>query len=363
MSGVHSFYSASASERLVQCGPSAELESKCPDTPSEYAEEGTMLHEHVEAILEGLKFETVADGLTADHAEAVRFVADYIERIRDETPTTQPEFLEYRIESDWIPRFGGTLDFARVGPKLSRIVDFKFGAGVPVSAINNRQGLSYALLLVEDCRRNDIEIGDEFELVILQPRRTYGKVSRWAFGWAELLEHRAALERAIEFPTMRSGAHCQFCRARAVCPELRRQADILAGIKLGKYDETDPALLAELLEIAGNMPGYIKAIGERAKTAAMSGVEIPGRKLVETIGNRAYTLPKKRILEDLRGLGYTDDEITETKVLSPAKLEKLKDPCIDQFLGGVTERPKTGLALVPLTDKRPAVGIKDIFNG
>ena len=49
---AHARLSASGAERWLECPPSVKLEEQFPDTSSEYAQEGTFMHELAEIYLE-----------------------------------------------------------------------------------------------------------------------------------------------------------------------------------------------------------------------------------------------------------------------------------------------------------------------
>jgi hypothetical protein len=98
-----------------------------------------------------------------------------------------------------------------------------------------------------------------------------------------------------------------------------------------------------------------------------AGQSIPGLKLVNGRGSRAWVLPEEQIAEKLVKMGIPKGAIYETKLVSPAKAEKLTWEKRDGTKVSLTDRQlKTmekeyvaklagKLTVVSESDSRPAV--------
>ena len=193
--GKHSFLSASASHRWINCPPSARLCEEYADRPSEYAQEGTDCHElcayKVEKAL-GRRVKDPTENLTyysqemEDCAEGYcAFVMEEVAKARERC--TDPLVLvEQRLDySRYVGIEGsfGTGDCVIVSDGLLHIIDYKHGLGVLVSAEKNSQLSCYALGAL-DLFDGIYDIA-QVSLTIYQPRRE--NVSTYTMSREELL--------------------------------------------------------------------------------------------------------------------------------------------------------------------------------
>ena len=231
MPDLHAKLSASGSHRWMACPGSLLLERYYEDKGSEYADEGTKAHRLAEAllrqILHGVKLSAVAEKeWKAADIEMQRYVSEYAEYCKDIYDTlllkdkTAQAFVEEKVRyDDYVPEGFGTTDFLAIGDNQLHTVDFKYGKGVSVSAINNSQQRLYTLGALK-------ELGflfdfDKITMHIYQPR--IGNISTEIITKTELLDWgesvvkpkaKKAYEGTREFE---SGEHCRFCKARATC--------------------------------------------------------------------------------------------------------------------------------------------------
>ena len=87
----------------------------------------------------------------------------------------------------------------------------------------------------------------------------------------------------------------------------------------------------------------------------MNGDELPGYKLVEgKLGNRKWK-DEKTVFDRLIASGYSEEEITETKVLSPTQMDKaIGKKKATELLEEYIERAPGAPTIAPISDKRPA---------
>ena len=191
MSGIqhstraHAALSASSSHRWMMCPPSVKLSERFADKPSQYAEEGTFLHELCELKLHRYLGDMAMEAVEAQYAEHrdsefysdeaesvtdeyVSFCIETIEAVRSSCP--DPLILvEHRLDySEYVPEGFGTGDLIIVADGILEIVDFKGGRGVRVEAERNSQLMLYGLgALLEFDPLYDIRT---VRMTIVQPR-------------------------------------------------------------------------------------------------------------------------------------------------------------------------------------------------
>lgn len=358
----HSLIGASSMHRWAECPASVRMSKGMPNTSSKYAEEGTQAHELAAAILnkEPVNVDLYPEGML----EAVQV---YVEAVRadfgaaDFAGTVQ---IEHSFDlSELHPGLYGTADCViyNSATKLLRVYDYKHGQGMAVEVENNEQlkyyGLGALLSTNYPC---------EFvELVIVQPRCVHpaGPIRRHKFPSIELLEFAADLVEAAkrtEDPKapFKSGEHCRFCPAAAVCPELFGRAKSVAMKEFSPVKSYVPADLKEALMWADKLKGWIKSVEEFAYQEAQKGRVPPGYKLVQTRATRkwedinaaAKTLENHVLDSEVRHL-YTDPELK-----TPAQIEKALGKKIKDLVATLTVSVSSGTKLVP--ENEPGEAIK-----
>ena len=260
--------------------------------------------------------------------------------------------------SKWVKDGFGTADAIIVSDDVLRIIDFKYGLGVLVSAENNSQMRCYALgtLSIFD-GIYDIE---RVSMTIYQPRRmnvstaeiTKDELLTWA---DEVLSPAAKLAYAGK-GDYSCGEWCGFCKAKNDC---RARAE--ANLRLARYDFKMPPLLTDeevevILSRVDNLVSWAKDIKEYALKKALKGKTWNGYKLVEGRSVRHYT-DERAVANTVAAAGYDPYKkmllgITEMqKMLGRTQFTELLSPYI--------EKPQGKLTLVPESDKRPAVNTED----
>jgi hypothetical protein len=221
---AHSRFSASGSERWLNCAASVELEKDCPNVSSSFADEGTKAHEILERFLlsdnwPALIREYEMDFLTPP--EMLTYVLMSAKKIK---ALAQGKLLlvEKKIFNTFIHEdMFGTCDviIPDHGKKL-HIIDFKYGMGHVVKPQQNTQLIQYALGAAEsyDWKFSKVEMS------IIQPRVGKNWFSTWVIDMTELktrwlpLWHKgvARVEKGNNKPF--AGHWCQWCKAKQKCP-------------------------------------------------------------------------------------------------------------------------------------------------
>ena len=360
----HAILSASSSDRWLHCPPSARLCETYEDKGSDYAAEGTDAHSLCEYKLRKALCMTVNDPtehLTWYNAEMedcangyAAYVLEQVEAAKETCPDPVV-LIEQRVDfSRWVEQGFGTADCIIIADGILQIIDFKYGLGVLVSAEENPQMMCYGLGALEifDCL---YEI-DTVRMTIYQPRRenlsayelSKDDLLRWA---DEVLKPAADLAFAGDGNFL-CGEWCGFCKAKTVC---RSRAD--ANMELARYDFKVPPLLTdedveEILARVDDLVSWATDIKEYALQQAISGKEWSGWKLVEGRSNRRYT-NEAAVAAAVTKAGF---DPYEQKVLGVTAMQKLLGKArFEEVLAGLIEKPQGKPALVPISDKRPAM--------
>ena len=365
----HAYLSASASHRWLACPPSAKLCANIPDQASEYAQQGTDCHELCAYLVEKALGREVIDpteNLTYYDAEMQNCAEEYRNYVLEQIEAAK-EFckdpqvmIEQRLDfSRWVENGFGTGDCVIVADEVLQIIDYKHGLGVLVSAGDDEHGgnsqmMCYALGALEVF--GDIYDINQIKMTIFQLRRdnisTYTISKIDLLKWAdEILAPTAQLAYVGE-GEFKAGDHCTFCKVKATC---RKRAEY--NLELAKYDFEMPATLddteiAAILEKVDEMISWGNDIKEYALQKAQSGVHFEGWKVVEGRSNRKYT-DEAAVAFAVKDAGFDPYEKKLLGVTAMSALLGKKK--FEELLGGLIYKPPGKPALVPESDKRPAM--------
>src|SRR5699024_11075765 len=221
----------------------------------------------------------------------VYFVMEQVELAR-KSCTDPIVLIEQRLDfSCYVPDGFGTGDCVIISDDKLHIIDFKYGMGVLVDAVDNPQMKLYALGALEIYDSlYDIE---EVSMTIFQPRRE--NVSTWTIpvkelkDWAEN-ELKPKAKKAYEGEgDYLPGEWCTFCRAAVKC---RARAE--EKLKLAQMEFKLPPLLtdSEIEEVLSKLSDLTKWANEiiaYATDAAVNhGKEWSGFKVVQGRSVRKY---------------------------------------------------------------------------
>lgn len=391
----HSKLAASAASRWMNCpGSIAQSEGVPPSPTSVYAEEGTAA-----AYLAALCLNNECDAddyldhwitvngwdcriahkkpktnhFTVDF-EMVESVQLFLDTVRYEDGVIQ---AEKKVKLPHVHEvLGGTLD-AVIADSFGKliIVDFKYGRGIVVEAVENYQLLIYLL------GAERLDVYTEFEVVIVQPRAPHveGPVRRWTVSRKRLREFaKEAKKKAIEAlgkdAKLKAGDHCRWCPVSGQCPEQLRYSQKLTALEfdpiresaLGAENVRDPALLstkrlADIYRYKKFMADWFSDIGTILRERINLGDDVPGWKLIAGKGNRQWSDEEKAV-KFLKRRGFTQQDMyDEPKLKGPAAVEKIKKGKFKtqkervEFVTSLTNRPEREASLVRDTDKRQSL--------
>lgn len=382
----HALLAASAANRWLNCTPSAKLEdAEGPRESSIYAEEGTLAHELGELYIRHDVLETVDDQVFSDRFDEIMNNQLFSEEMLDVVPI----YVDYCTEqfnaakandaqsimdveqkldlTEYVPESFGTADCVVIGGNLIEVIDYKHGKGVPVYAEWNKQLMLYGLGAL---RKYDMLFDiEEVRLTIVQPR--INNISSWQISVKELIdwaETELAPAAKLAFAgdgELKAGEWCKFCAVKNRCKALYQK-----NMELAKYDFQKPALLndEEIADILKKTPVLIEwanSIQEYAQDKAINQGKVwPGFKLVEGISRRKW-LDEDAVAEAIftKIPEASEDQVYDMKLKTITQIEKIfGKKTVAEQLSDVIVKPQGKPTLVPVSDKRPALGTEEAIN-
>ena len=379
---AHAKYGASDSAAWIGCPQFLKMKELLPDTESPYAKAGTCAHAIAEFKARAYFLEPL--GKRAYNAKLKKLQADpayekdmddatdlYLSTLKEyalafkETPVV---LLEQRVNySEYAPGGFGTADCLMLGEGRLHVVDYKNGAGVPVSAEYNSQMMLYALGALQTLR---LIYGDSIQdvtLTIVQPHA--GGVKEWKTTtqylreWGETVV-KPAVKRAEEgtSPAV-TGGHCRFCRGKAQCPARLKEVLSMEPMTAKEPKLLTPAEISDALTRGKRIAEWYKSLEDYALSAALAGTVFPGYKIVEGRSSRAWS-DTDAAMQTLQDRGLDESMLYERKPVTVAGLEKIvgKKTFADNYADLVaTSRGKP--TLVEESDKRPAINAAELAFG
>jgi len=409
---THAQLSPSKRHRWGVCPGSIREEAKYPDERSGAAAiDGTHSHTLLEFCLrnglEGTASNMVGqkmkddDGefvVDADRAARVDVALNYV-RSRVAAFNGMAEVIpETRVDPQWFTHrddLSGTVDIQIIGGGVLEIVDYKDGMGI-VAAEDNPQLEQYAMGKLAECKLGwnvpEQYPWSEVRMTIIQPKlalKGMEPITTWTVPVKYLLDRLSVLSAqaratdAPDAPLVPGESQCKFCRAKGSCAALASNVMKEVGIMFQpvvsqtldvaqQSADKDPATMddqqiRQIMEAAPLMRQLLEAVEKEALRRLEAGQSLPGLKLVHGRGSRAWALPEAEMAEKLVKMGIPKTAIYETKLVSPAKAEKLTWEKRDGTKVSLTERQLKRmdqeyvsklagkLTVVPESDSRPAV--------
>jgi hypothetical protein len=330
----------------------------------------------------------------ADRANRVQIALNYI--IERSMSGLFPVISEERVDPEHLTGrkdLSGTVDCQIIGTDILELIDYKDGMGI-VSAEGNMQLEQYAYGVLAGYKLpvNGAYPIDKVRMTIIQPKlalRGMKPITSHEVSVRDLLANmgtiiaQAAATDKPDAPLVPGESQCKFCRAKGSCSALASNVMKEVGIMFqpvvtqtldvaqqsaDKDPSTmDDAQIAQIMEAAPLMRQLLEGVEKEALRRMQAGQVIPGLKLVNGRGSRAWALPEAEMAEKLVKMGIPKTAIYETKLVSPAKAEKLTWEKRDGTKVTLTDRQLTRmeqeyvsklagkLTVVPESDERRAV--------
>ena len=356
---AHALLSASSAHRWLECPPSAVANEAYPNQDTVFTNEGTLAHEVAEFMARNGYYsrKDAAEGVTVEMVECAKGYADYIEEQKKSNDAIV--LLEQRVDfSPWVPDGFGTCDCIIIHNDTLTIIDYKYGQGVAVSAVDNPQMKLYALGAMNDYGiAMDVK---KVELHIFQPR--LNNISTDHLSVEELMEWadktvKPVAEKAVQGKGKYApGEHCRFCQHGGKCRALTKMCTEYLdthGLRVA-LPVLAPHEVADVLRMEPMITLWLKKVKDQALTSLMNGDEIPGYKVVAGRGSRSWA-DDLEVTNILKASGYKYEDITKTTLLSVAQLETaIGKKKVAELVGGHILSYTGSPTIAPITDKRPA---------
>lgn len=228
MYSKHALLSPSSASRWIQCPPSARECEKIPDESSPYSKEGSLAHKCCERLLinhdEGISW-MESENISKDMREHAESYYSEVMALKAELEQRYGEPAELGIEvrlafDEWIPESFGTADAVLACGSELWVIDFKYGKGIPVQAVDNPQLRIYAAgaLRKYDTEGKIRNIG----LRIIQPRRLLTDRMTERISVSVLLKWMESIRKPANLAYsgagyFKVGDWCRFCKIKYTC--------------------------------------------------------------------------------------------------------------------------------------------------
>ena len=367
----------SSASRWLTCRASpgfiAAHASEIPEETSTWADEGTQAHEWAAKLLRNELLPPEAD------TEMVLHVKAYADFVRDKV-NGGSLFVEQKVPLFYMPARNGYVDSCAVSTQRIYITDLKYGEGISVEAQKNPQLAIYGLSMIQFLEKGGLY--DAFldstlvTLGIFQPRARDKRVIRlWALSLLELKEFCSPItvtatdiqQSPDKQPFAPSDSTCRFCPVgkAGICPHR-------TGQLLGKLPPTVTAQIITTPDVnsltleqvgrivqAGNaLKKFIDSVREHAFALANAGTKVPGCKLVQGKGSRAWTddarareLLAQKFAIDIYAPRETVSVAAAEKLLKPLELSTKYKNCVNAIVAKSDGKP----TLVSDDDPRDAI--------
>lgn len=375
---AHALLSPSSAHRWINCTAAPRLEANVEDAGSSFAEEGTLAHAYCAKKLKTFlslnvegedkeiaeyydKYHTGEMDEYTDTYAAI--VLEKYNTARANTPDAQL-LVETRLDfGQYVPEAFGTADAIIIADGVMEVIDFKYGKGVKVSAVENPQMMIYGLGAYD---RFTLEYNiRRVRMTIVQPRidnlSEYEVSAEELLQWATSVLSPQAKKAYSGEGTQKPGTWCQFCKVKSNC---RALATLCTGAVKDPKLLTPEELAADVLPILPVVKTWLTGVEDYALAQALSGVHLPGWKIVEGRSVRKIT-DTVAAGAALNKAGYMDEQIYKpVELRTITDLEKLIGK--KQFaalVGDYITKPAGKPTLAPESDKRKAIDpIADDFK-
>jgi len=352
----------STAKRVVNCPGSVALVQKMPPrVAGDAADQGTLCHSAMAMLLEdpSLEIKSVLGMTENDQTMTEDLIDEKIVPAMAALNEIDPDGdMEYKVESHvnfgkLLPGVFGSADLIGRIDDRAIILDWKFGRG-EVDVEENEQLLFYAAAAM---RTKGLEWAfeggvSEVEMVIVQPPA----VKRWTTTVARVKQFERDLVHAViasqnAAAPLRVGDHCRYCPAKPICPQMTGAAERALKVQI---KDLDPAKIGAYLETADLVEKWIADLRDLAHQILESGEPVAGYKLVPKRALRQW-VDEDKAYAALTKLGVDREELVETTLLSPAKVEKILKRSKLSLPDDIVVAVSSGTTIAPESDPRSAV--------
>ena len=375
---AHALLSPSAAHRWMNCTAAPHLEENMPDKGSPYADEGTLAHAYCARLLKQhlgqptdnedadiARLSSYHTGEMEEHADTYKTIV--LEKYNAALSRTADALLlvEVRLDfTEWMPEAFGTADAVIIADGQMEVIDFKYGKGVKVSAVENPQMQIYAL---GAWSRFSFEYNiRQVRMTIVQPR--IDNLSEWELpvsdllAWAKYRLKPSAAEAYGHDGRQKPGDWCRFCKVKASCTAMADLAFSTVESHPKPATISPEEMAASVLPLLDTIKTWVKGVEEYTLEQALSGMKYEGYKLVAGRSIRKIIDPES-VMSALRPLFAEEAYMKPPELKTITDLEKvIGKKRFASLCGQWIDKPQGKPALVPESDKRPELEA-DAFSG
>ena len=297
MAGKHALLSPSAAHRWMNCTAAPLLERDVEDKSSTFAEEGTLAHAYCAKKLK----EFLGLAVDEEKAEIAQLNEQYHSGEMDEYTDTYKTIVlekfnaaraktkdaqllvEVKLDfSHYVPDAFGTSDAIIIADGVMEVIDFKYGKGVKVSAVENPQMMIYALG-AWDLFNFEYDIR-KVRMTIVQPR--IDNLSEFELDAADLInwavdELQPKANEAYAGGKQKPGNWCQFCKVKANCKALSSMCIEAQQANPDPRKISKEVMENTILPLLSTFKTWLTGVEEYSLEQALNGVQYQGFKIVE----------------------------------------------------------------------------------
>jgi len=369
---THVTLSPSKRHRWGACAGSIREEAKYPEPPSGPAAiDGTHSHTLLEWSVEnGLANPHSREGyvlkdhegeFTVDSARAarVKVAVDYITSRVAEFNGMCEVIAETRVDPKWFTGrddLSGTVDVQIIGGSVLEIIDYKDGMNDAWdSAILQMEQYAVGALSALKIAKPGRYPFQTVRMTVIQPklalrggqaiRSVDYPVDKVVDEVARTIVIEAAATDRPDAPLVPGEKQCRYCKAKGGCAALSTKAlqvvdtvDISASAAEKDPTKMTDDQIVQIMEAAPLLRQMLEGVEKEAQARMERGVSIPGLKMVNGKGHRAWKLSEDEMAERLRKMGVPKESVYKTTLVSPAQAEKLRWKKRDDTDVQLTER-------------------------
>lgn len=411
---THALLSPSKRYRWANCPGSIREGKNYPDESGPAAIDGTHTHTLLEQALIQLLPPSYFIGqkltdhegdfiVDADRATRAGLCFDYIQtRIAEHNGLCEVK-AETKVNPEWLlgrDDMGGTVDVTIIGGDTLELIDYKDGMNDAwESAKLQLEQYAFGVLASYKIPSNMPYPFSKIRMTVVQPKlalkrgqaiRSIDTTVRELLGNLGTIVSQAHRTDQPDAPLIPGDLQCKYCPVKAcsaraqkamesvemMFPTVTPETQVTPDVAFQSADKDPHSMtdqqLAQLLEAAPLVRQMIENAEAEVLDRLKRGIKVPGFKLVNGRGSRNWSLPEEQMAERLIKMGIPKGEVYETKLVSPAKVEKLKWKAKkggEEVVKQLTERQLATLekdyitkmsgkiTVAPESDSRPAITV------
>jgi len=357
---THATLSPSKRQRWAACPGSVREEAAYPDERSGAAAiDGTHSHTLLEhCVKAGAADPLPMVGITmkdddgefivdAERAQRVKVAIDYIKKRHAESLGIAQLIAEQRVDPQYLlsrDDLSGTVDVQihDVLHGVLEIIDYKDGMNDAWdSAILQMEQYAVGALAGFKIAKPNPYPYKTVRMTVIQPklalrggptiRSVDYPVDKVLDEVARTIVIEAAATDRPDAPLVPGEKQCRYCKAKGGCAALSTKAlqvvdtvDITASAAEKDPTKMTDEQIVQIMEAAPLLRQMLEGVEKEAQSRMERGVSIPGLKMVNGKGHRAWKLSEDEMAERLRKMGVPKESVYKTTLVSPAQAEKLR---------------------------------------